>query len=194
MNCIHVLPELQALEDRFGPGLQIISVHSAKFPNEKVTDEIQAAMRRYGIRHPVINDRDFQVWRHYAVRAWPTLVLIDPQGYIFYVTSGEGNEELLERLIADTLAHFGDGRPKPSDIPAFDLGTSNLALAYPGKVAFDPETRLIAVAESFGHRVILVQADGTILRVAGNGQAGYEDGVLSAARFNEPQGMAFHQG
>lgn len=151
-------------------------------------------MLRYGIRHPVVNDRDFRVWQDYAVRAWPTLILIDPDGYIIRVTSGEGKDELLGALIADTLAYFGDRLPKPGDIPFFSLEADAPALAFPGKVAFDPDTRLIAVAESAGHRVLLVHENGTIFKVAGDGKRGSGDGTLASARFNEPQGLAFHRG
>lgn len=169
-------------------------MHSAKFSNEKTTDEIRAAMLRYGMRHPVVNDRDFRIWRDYAVRAWPTLVLIDPEGYVIYITSGEGNEDLLTILIADTLEHFAGDLPEPAELPIFKLQTSALALAYPGKIAYDPRTGLLAVAESAGNRVLLIRDDGTVVHTAGDGEAGHRDGLLSEARFNEPQGMAFYRG
>src|SRR2546430_11155940 len=35
---------------------------------------------RLDLSHPVVNDRDFRVWQSYAVRAWPTLMFIDPEG------------------------------------------------------------------------------------------------------------------
>lgn len=151
-------------------------------------------MLRYGIRHPVVNDRDFRIWRDYAVRAWPTLVLIDPEGYVIYITSGEGNEELLAILIADTLDHFAGDLPEPAGLPSFNLRAGALALAYPGKIAYDPHTGLLAVAESAGNRVLLMQVDGTIVHSAGDGEAGHRDGALAEARFNDPQGMAFYHG
>ena len=44
---------------------------------------------REGIEHPVVNDAGMKTWNAYAVRAWPTLILIDPHGRIAGETSGE---------------------------------------------------------------------------------------------------------
>ena len=80
---MHVLPHLRELEKRHSETLAVIGVHSAKFPAEKETANLKEAVRRYGIQHPVINDRDFRVWQSYGVRAWPTLMFIDPVGKVF---------------------------------------------------------------------------------------------------------------
>jgi len=44
-------------------------VHSAKFKNEKGTDNIRQAILRYEIEHPVVNDRDFEVWQQYGAQS-----------------------------------------------------------------------------------------------------------------------------
>lgn len=38
------------------------------------------AVERYGVAHPVLDDPELATWKQYAVRAWPTLVVIDPEG------------------------------------------------------------------------------------------------------------------
>jgi len=91
INCMHVIPELKRLEKGYPTELVVIGVHSAKFSNERLTDNIRQAILRYEIGHPVVNDKEMQIWRSYAVRSWPTLVLVDPEGYVIGAYSGEGN-------------------------------------------------------------------------------------------------------
>src|SRR5947207_14570955 len=82
INCLHIIPDLEKLEQKYANQLVIIGVHSGKYENEKDTDNIRRVIVRYDIAHPVYNDADFAVWRAYNVNAWPTRVLIDPAGYI----------------------------------------------------------------------------------------------------------------
>src|SRR3954447_2486861 len=90
VNCLHVLDELRALEERFGDDLVVIGVHSPKFPHEGDAEALAQAVARYDVRHPVLDDPELRTWRAYTVRAWPTLVLIDPEGYVALHVSGEG--------------------------------------------------------------------------------------------------------
>ena len=106
INCLHVLPQLRALEQRFADSLVVIGVHSAKFPEEHATEAVRQAVRRHGIHHPVVNDRDFRVWREYAVRAWPTLMFVDPRGKVIGRHEGEFEAEQLGGTIESLLAEF----------------------------------------------------------------------------------------
>ena len=96
INCIHIIPDLKKLEAKYPKNLVVIGVHSAKFENEKDTDNIRQIAIRYGIEHPIVNDADFKIWQAYAIRAWPGLVVIDPNGYVIKTVFGEGNYEELE--------------------------------------------------------------------------------------------------
>src|SRR5215472_10708815 len=82
INCFHVIPDLEKLEAKYPQSLVIIGVHSAKFKTEGNTEHIAAIVQRYGLEHPVVNDRDMQVWNEYGVNGWPTLTLIDPAGNV----------------------------------------------------------------------------------------------------------------
>src|SRR5437588_6194619 len=77
INCIHTLPDLAKLEQKYADQLVVIGVHSAKFDNEKNTESIRKAILRYEISHPVVNDSQMKIWAAYNVHSWPTLVLID---------------------------------------------------------------------------------------------------------------------
>ncbi|MET0623143.1 MAG: thioredoxin family protein, partial [Pyrinomonadaceae bacterium] len=104
VNCIHVIPDLKRLEEKYPNELVVIGVHSAKFDNEKETENIRRIVLRYGVEHPVVNDADFRIWNAYAVRAWPTLVVVDPAGYVAGYASGEGNYDVLDKAIGELVA------------------------------------------------------------------------------------------
>src|ERR1041384_2133881 len=100
INCMHIIPDLKKLEKKYPNELVVIGVHSAKFENEKDTENIRHIILRYEIEHPVYNDSEYAVWQSYRVHAWPTQVLIDPAGYIIGGVSGEGNYDVIDEAIA----------------------------------------------------------------------------------------------
>jgi thiol-disulfide isomerase/thioredoxin len=86
INCIHIIPDLKKLEAKYPNELVVIGVHSGKFDNERETENIRRIILRYELEHPVVNDADFKIWDAYGVQAWPTQILIDPQGEIVLKT------------------------------------------------------------------------------------------------------------
>src|SRR5207244_3715407 len=103
INCMHTLPDLTKLEKKYPNQLVVIGVHTAKFENERDTESIRKAVLRYEITHPVVNDAAMRIWRTYEVQSWPTLYLIDPEGYIVGRGSGEGLYEALDAAIAKQI-------------------------------------------------------------------------------------------
>lgn len=96
---MHALAQLRELETTFPEELSIVSVHSPKFPREQFTESVRDAVLRYGIEHPVVNDRNMNLWRQYTVRAWPTLMFIDPENRVIARHEGEIQPEAAKRLI-----------------------------------------------------------------------------------------------
>lgn len=107
INCLHTIPDMAYLHEAFGEALVIIGVHTPKFDHEGNPASVEQAIRRYGITHPVLSDADRQVWDQYAVRAWPTFVVIDPKGYVVATRSGEGQRSPLEDRIRQLLMESG---------------------------------------------------------------------------------------
>src|SRR5687767_7762119 len=100
INCMHVFPDLKYLEDKYRDRpFVVIGVHSGKFDQEKDAQHIRNAVLRHNIEHPVAVDSDYKVWNAYRVRAWPTMVLIDPEGNVVGEVRGEGNRETLDQVI-----------------------------------------------------------------------------------------------
>src|SRR5450631_3252249 len=82
INCIHIIPILRKIEERYPDKVAVIGVHSPKFAEEKRDASVQDAIRRYEIHHPVVHDPELSIWREYGVEAWPTLVIIGPDGNV----------------------------------------------------------------------------------------------------------------
>ncbi|MEX3600415.1 NHL domain-containing thioredoxin family protein [Kocuria carniphila] len=191
INCLHVLDELRPLEEKYSDVLVTVGVHSPKFEHEADPDALAAAVDRYEITHPVLDDPELKTWDAYTARAWPTLVVLDPEGYIVAHLSGEGHvqglESLVEELVAEHEAkgtlHRGDGPYVPRPRPEGDL-------RFPGKSVRLPDGSFL-VTDTGHHRLVQLEDDlTTVRRAIGSGTKGWADGPADAARFNEPQGVA----
>ncbi len=195
INCMHILPDLKRLERKYADELVVIGVHSAKFFTEQETENIRQAILRYEIEHPVVNDNQMTIWQQYAVRAWPTLVLIDPSGKIVGYHSGEGIYEIFDRAIEQTIKTAEAKGTLKRGALNFKLEREKEArtvLRFPGKVLADERTQRLFIADSNHHRILVASLkDGTIQGVIGSGAMGLEDGAFEKACFNNPQGMAY---
>ena len=193
INCIHIIPDLKKLEKKYPNELVVIGVHSAKFENEKDTENIRRIILRYEIEHPIINDADFKIWNAYAVNAWPTRYLIDPAGYVIGKLSGEGGYEALDKVIGDTIIEFrkrGELNEAPLKLVLEKAKVGDLPLAFPGKIVTDEKTNRLFIADSDHNRVVVARLDGTLLETIGTGTHGADDGAFDRATFFRPQGLA----
>lgn len=189
INCMHILPDLAWLEQKYPDSLTVIGIHSPKFPNERVGAQVQKAIQRYHIHHPVAHDPDFSVWQTYGIRSWPSIIFIDPQGYVLGVLSGEGRRRQLDMLIAESLQKAEQrGARIRSAIPLKLAPELYTALKFPGKLLATPDR--LYVADSGHHRILEISPAGERLRVFGGKEAGLADGAAQLARFHEPQGLA----
>jgi hypothetical protein len=190
-----MLPRVRQLEEAFGEALVGIGVHAGKYHHERRTEAIAEACRREGIRHPVVNDRQFRFWRANSVAAWPTITIVDPEGYVVAQQSGELPYEPLHDFLRDVIAEHeekGTMDRSPWPLHAEPVEAEGGPLLFPGKVAADIEGR-IAVADSGHHRVVFGHMLGNSLEVRsviGSGEPGFADGTFAEARFREPQGLA----
>jgi len=192
INCLHVLPDLKFLEHRFASQLTVIGVHSPKFPNEKVDAHLQQAILRHDIEHPVVNDPELSHWRQFGIRAWPTLVLIDPEGIAVALAPGEGNLDALDELIAELIEISRmKGSLQEGPGPQTFFPSRETPLLFPGKVLAPPNTEEIFIADSGHHRILIASPQGEIRDIIGTGQPGSEDGTYREASFFQPQGMAY---
>jgi sugar lactone lactonase YvrE/thiol-disulfide isomerase/thioredoxin len=187
VNCLRVLDELRPLEQRFADVLVVVGVHSPKFPREHDHRAVESAVLRHRVGHPVLDDPDLSTWHQYGVRGWPTLVVIDPHGYVVGGVSGEGCAPLLTETIEGLIeTHTADGSLVHGSLAALaraeDPPSSVRALSSPGKVAVEPPVAgrtagRIAIADTGHDRVLVCDLWGRVER---------EHGLLTG-----PQGVRF---
>lgn len=195
INCIHIIPTLKRVEEKFPDAVVVIGVHSPKFSGEKVTGNVQKAIDRYEIVHPIVHDTDFSIWKNYAVRAWPTLVFIGPDGYILGQLPGEPDPELLETSITQVVEDMkqkGVIEGNAADLLSPPALSQDTALRFPGKIAYNPDAGAFAIADSNHNQIVIADLSGNITRRIGTGRSGKKDGSLEEAEFFRPQGLCFH--
>jgi DNA-binding beta-propeller fold protein YncE len=191
INCIHILPDLKELERKYSEELVVIGVHSPKFPGERETENIRQAILRYEIEHPVISDYQYSLWKQYGVRAWPTTVLIDPQGYVVSAYSGENVKSIWDRIIEDNIivAEQRGTLRRSTFIPALEQSDSAY-LSFPGKVHATPDGEKLVISDSNHNRILVADTKtGKVLITIGSGESGLQDGDFKSATFNHPQGV-----
>ncbi|MDQ0278056.1 thiol-disulfide isomerase/thioredoxin/sugar lactone lactonase YvrE [Arthrobacter silviterrae] len=195
INCLHVLDELRPLEQQYSDVLVTVGVHSPKFEHEADPVALAAAVERYDIAHPVLDDPELVTWQAYSARAWPTLVVVDPEGYIVAHLSGEGHAAGLATFIPELIAeheakgtlHRGSGPYVAPEPVARDL-------RFPGKVLPLAGGNFL-VSDTGHHRLVEMGPDlATVVRTIGTGAKGLADGPAEAAEFNEPHGLALLPG
>ncbi|MFD8654987.1 redoxin domain-containing protein [Streptomyces sp. RLB3-17] len=191
INCLHVLDELRELEEKHRDTVVIIGVHSPKFVHEAEHQAVVDAVERYGVEHPVLDDPELATWKQYAVRAWPTLVVIDPEGYVVAQHAGEGHAHAIARLVEELQAeHAAKGTLRRGDGPYVAPEPEPTALRFPGKALALPSGNLL-VSDTTRHQLVELEGDGeSVVRRIGSGVRGFVDGSAEEAGFSEPQGLA----
>ena len=177
INCIHVMEELRTLEALYSSEqLAVIGIHSPKFEHEGHHSAVVAAVERHGIEHPVLDDPEMNTWSAYGIRAWPTLVVIDQDGYVAYVAAGEGQLSALMKVIDGLLHSKGQKRASPTwkseaddDAPA--------VVWYPSKLTRLMDGTLL-LANTGHHNLLQLGSNGKeIIRAIGCGIRGSKMGA-----------------
>lgn len=195
---MHVLPQLRKLEKKYADVLTVVGVHSAKFNSEKSTENVREAVRRYGIGHPVVNDADFEIWKLYAVRAWPTLIFIGPSGKVIGRHEGEFDVGALAGALDEMVAGYElTGLFKRGAFETSPEPIGEQPISYPGKITADASSNRLVVSDSNHRRLILTDLEGNVETVIGNGKSPlveedsrgvFSDRMYEQPLFDNPQG------
>ncbi|XP_059155942.1 NHL repeat-containing protein 2-like isoform X2 [Physella acuta] len=197
INCMHILPDLEIVEQKFPheSGVAVVGVHSAKFLNEKVTENILSAVLRYNISHPVVNDSDAILWQTLSVSCWPTLVFVGPNGQLIYSLAGEGHREKILKFL-EVATDYYSTHIHPCHLPVClekdkHAGTG---LSFPGKIYYWEDKDYLVIADTGNNRIVITDLSGVVQVVVGNGNVGLRDGDFETAEFSSPQGVTCDQG
>ena len=119
INCLRTLPHLESWYAAYHKdGLVIIGVHTPEFAFEHVTSNVEAAVKRLGIKYPVVQDNDYKTWDKYNNEYWPAEYLIDRRGIIRHTHFGEGEYGQTQDLIRKLLdAHGATAHAVPNVTP-----------------------------------------------------------------------------
>lgn len=196
INCLHIIPILEQVEQKYAEEVVVIGVHSAKFENEGQTENLRQIVQRYEVHHPVINDNRFAVWNSYGVRAWPTVAIIDPRGNAVIRQSGEIPFEAFDNYLSGMIDYY-DGLDEglidrtPLELALEGAGDPGTPLLYPGKVLADEAGDRLFIADSSHNRIVIAGlSTHEVLDIIGTSARGNDDGDFDSATFDKPQGMA----
>ncbi|KAJ4817125.1 Haloacid dehalogenase-like hydrolase family protein [Rhynchospora pubera] len=200
INCMHVLPDLEYLENKYkNKPFTVVGVHSAKFDNEKDLEAIRNAVLRYNVSHPVVNDGNMYMWRELGVNSWPTFVIVGPTGKILAQLAGEGHRKDLDDVVDAALEFYGEKNlleNKPLPLALEKDNSSRMLkspLKFPGKLAVDVQNNRLFISDSNHNRIVVTTLDGNyITQVGSTGEEGLNDGSFENALFNRPQGLAYN--
>lgn len=140
----------------------------------------------------MINDPEFILWQQYGVRAWPTVILIDPTSKRSGYQSGEGVYDGLQPAIKGMIAEFDAQKLMDRTVLTFTPKTavSTSGLKFPAKVFADVPGKRLIISDTNQNWVIVANLnDYTIQAVIGGMDAGLVDGDFTTARFNWPHGV-----
>ena len=192
INCIHIIPILRKIEERYPDRVVVIGVHSPKFAEEKRAASVQDAIRRYEIHHPIVHDPELSIWRDYGVEAWPSLVIIDADGTVLTRLAGEPDPTAFAKAIDELVAtagKAGDLKPKQLALKLEEMPQGRFL--FPGKLKPVPgATPRWALADSGHNQIVLLDDAGQDSKRYGSGKSGFADGDAATATFDHPQGLA----
>ncbi|KAK7284430.1 hypothetical protein RJT34_19176 [Clitoria ternatea] len=200
INCMHVLPDLDFLENKYKDmPFVVVGVHSAKFDNEKDSEAIRNAVLRYGITHPVVNDGDMYLWRKLGINSWPTFAIVGPNGKLLSQLAGEGHKKDLDDFVEAALMFYGKQNMLDNTPITLSLEKNNdprlltSPLKFPGKLAIDALNNRLFISDSNHNRIVVTDLDGNfIVQIGSSGDEGLQDGSFDDATFNRPQGLAYN--
>jgi sugar lactone lactonase YvrE len=194
VNCLHILPDLRALEEHFaGQPFVVLGVHSGKFDVEQDAGHISEAIRRYDVHHPVLVDDEYATMIAYAAQAWPTTIVIDASGVIRQRLSGEFDYETMQASVTDLLDEAAQSGTLSAVVKDFNRDPnagSKTALLYPTSVTASADGS-VALTDTGHHRVVLLESGASEATLIGTGFRGWVDGSIEEASFSSPQGTAW---
>ena len=108
INCQRTLPFVTKWYDTYkDQGFVVLGIHAPEFAFEKKQENVEKAVKDFGINYPVGLDNDFSTWNNYKNQFWPAEYLIDKDGNIRRTHFGEGKYDETEQAIRELLKEKG---------------------------------------------------------------------------------------
>ena len=111
MNCMNNFPWYRGWHDKYSAkGLKVIGIHTPETEGEAKLDALRAKVKENVMQYPVAADNDRKTWDAWTNTLWPSVYLIDKQGYVRYWWYGELNskgaegDKIMRQQIEELLA------------------------------------------------------------------------------------------
>jgi thiol-disulfide isomerase/thioredoxin len=118
VNCQRNLPIYAEWHRAFADkGVVVIGVQTPETEAEKDSGQVMAAAKEAGIDYPVVFDGDSATWKAWGNTMWPTVYVIDQQGYLRVWWQGElkgpggKGDEVIRTAVEKLLAGKADAEP-----------------------------------------------------------------------------------
>lgn len=115
INCIRTFSDNKKWYERYHRyGFTIIGVHDPEFDIAYPVDNVERAVKRFGLPYPIVVDDWFKIWTSYHNNTWPNRFLIDASGVVRFNREGEGADADFERAIQYLLERAHPGLKFPA--------------------------------------------------------------------------------
>ena len=173
-----------------GEAFLVIHIHSPKFPTQREAERVREAVLQLEVTHPVVLDPDGSITQSFAVTGWPTLVFVDPAGYVLGVGRGEPEPQALLQALRQGLVQYqAEGALQSRSVPLRPGRPPIHRLSFPGALAADPAGGRLFVADAGHHQVVVTDPGGAEVERIGSGTPGAADGAPGQAQFRRPCGL-----
>jgi thiol-disulfide isomerase/thioredoxin len=125
INWIRTIPYLVDWNEKYAnKGLVIVGIHTPEFEFEKNIDNVKAAVDKFGLRYPIVQDNDKGTWNAYENKYWPRIYLVDSEGNMRYDHIGEGGYAETEKVIQSLLQERAARMGKDASLLKFDIANT----------------------------------------------------------------------
>jgi len=200
VSCIQSFPEIKKLKERFGNKLVVISVHSSIYDNEKDDNSVKKAVLKYDITNPVVNDADLKIFNEFEVKAFPTYVIVGPNGREYKRYEGSNSFSDIKSSIKKLVKKYKFSLNReflPMRLEKYH--TIGNVLSFPSKIAyaknFSYNSRnlpVIFISNLGQNNIIVSSLSGEIIETIGATSDYMIDGSFEQASFKFPQGLVFN--
>lgn len=118
INCIRSIPYVEKWYQTYqNKGFVVVGINTPEFAFEHVPANVEAAVKSDGITYPVALDNNYDTWNAYHNDSWPADYLVDQDGYVRYVSLGEGDYNKTEKAIQALLGINQPLQTPTSNVP-----------------------------------------------------------------------------
>lgn len=104
VNCLRTLRSLREMWKKYKDSEAVmIGIHTPEFAFERDIENVRRAVKKHGIKYPVLNDPERINWHNYGNSFWPRAALISRKGQIIMDHIGESGYDEIDRKIMEEL-------------------------------------------------------------------------------------------